>query len=241
MNTAVQTLTAAERRQLAAQTLDTPGASDEERQRLIDGAGLVLENPLLGFYAELFATAQIRLHDAASGGYAAGDHISLGRGLLATTNTIPLRNTLAHELFHIFNGHNRASVGISGLNEGTAIWIFKCAFPDTTDAERALGLAEPTFGTMNFYRDIGLKNYPKAIPLGIPTKEITPKGREVYADILMARDPSKLPLFDEARMTAIYTQYFKPINRNQPFDKWLDEFRAAHARMLRDLTPAAKP
>lgn len=241
MNAAVQSLSATERRQLIAQTLDMPGASDAERQRLVDGAGLVLDNPLLCFYIELLATTQIRLHDAASGGYAAGDHISLGRGLLATTNALPLRNTIAHEMFHIFNAQNRASVGISGLNEGTAIWIFKCAFPDTTDAERALGLAEPTFGTMNFYRDIGIKNYPKEIPLGIPTKEITPKGREVYENILMARDPSKLPLFDEARMTAIYTKYFQPINRNQPFDKWLDAFRAAHAQMLRDLTPAAKP
>jgi len=233
INAALQTLTPPQRQQLVSCALDTTVAP-AERQRLREAATLIAGNPLLGFYLELYATTQIRVHDAPGGGYAAGDHISLGRGLFDHKDSTVLRNTITHELFHIFNHQQHAAGGISGLNEGTAIWIFKCAYDDLPRSEYDLGLAEPTFGTINFYRDIGIKGYPKNIAMGIPTTNITAKGREVYETILMARDPSRLPVFDARAMQAIYKKYFSPIKRDQAFDKWLRKFRQAHARMLRD-------
>jgi len=233
INAALQALAPQQRRQLVGCALDTT-VTPAERQQVTEAALMVTDSPDLGFYLELYATTQIRRHAAPSGAYAAGDHISLSSGMLDKQDSIVLRNTITHELFHIFNSQQHAAPGISGLNEGTAIWIFKCAYRDLPRGEYDLGLAEPTFGTINFYRDIGIKGYPKNIDMGIPTKDITAKGREVYETILMARDPSRLPVFDAQAMQAIYKKYFAPIDRNQPFDKWLRTFRQAHARMLRD-------
>ncbi len=234
INRMVQALTPDERRALANASISTQ-ATGKEKENLIDAATQVLNSSLLGFYVEMFATAEIRVHEAPGGGYAAGDHISIGNGLLDGEKPQVLRNTLSHELFHIFNGRNHASVGISGLNEGTAIWIFKTAYPGFPKDEVKLGLAEPTFGTINFYRDIGIKGYPKCIPLGIPRTNITEKGRYVYEEILMKRDPSKLPVFDAAKMQRIYDKYYRDLNRNQDFSAWIDEFTARHRHMVAEL------
>jgi len=233
INAALHALTPQQRRQLVSCALDTT-VTPAEKQQVTEAALMVTDSPDLGFYLELYATTQIRRHDAPGGAYAAGDHISLSSGILDKKDIIVLRNTITHELFHIFNSQQHAAPGISGLNEGTAIWIFKCAYSDLPRGEYDLGLAEPTFGTLNFYRDIGIKGYPKNIAMGIPTTNITAKGREVYETILMARDPSRLPVFDARAMQAIYKKYFSPIKRDQAFDKWLRKFRQAHARMLRD-------
>lgn len=188
---------------------------------LVDGAAAVLASPILGFYVELFAHTVIRVHTAGGGAYAAGDHVSLSSGMLDRGIAVPdVRNTLAHELFHIFNARTHASGGISGLNEGTAIWVFKTAFYESDSDEYALGLAEPTFGTINFYRDIGIPHYPRCIPLGVPSDRITQKGRDVYA-ILMQRDPSMVPIFDAGTLQRAYDKYFRDLNRNQDFGLWL--------------------
>ncbi|GEM_PF-2531811 len=233
INAALQALTPPQRRQLVSCALDIT-VTPAETQRVTEAALLVTDSPDLGFYLELYATTQIRMHDAPSGAYAAGDHISLSSGMLGQKDITVLRNTITHELFHIFNHQQHAAGGISALNEGTAIWIFKCAYSDLPRAEYDLGLAEPTFGTINFYRDLGIKGYPKHIDMGIPTKDITAKGREVYETILMARDPSRLPVFDAQAMQTIYTNYFAGLKRDQAFDQWLREFRCAHVRMLRE-------
>ncbi len=152
INAALHALTPQQRRQLINCALDTT-AAPVERQRLFEAATLIADNPLRGFYLELFATTQIRVHDAPGGGYAAGDHISLGRSLFGQQDITVLRNTITHEFFHIFNHQQHAAGGISGLNEGTAIWIFKCAYNDLPRAEYDLGLAEPTFYFAGLQRD----------------------------------------------------------------------------------------
>lgn len=237
INDAVAALTPTQRRALIEAVIDTVD-EPAQRARIIDGADAVLSSPLLGFYLELFATTPIKVHEASGGGFAYGtSHISLGSGLLEGDDLKPVRNTLSHELFHTFNARNRAAGGISGLNEGTAIWIFKTAFPDFTDEENALGLAEPTFGTINFYRDIQIQNYPRCIPLGIPDRdEITEKGLYVYKEILMKRDPSRLPIFDAEVMQNIYDKYYRDLNRNQDFSVWLQEFEVQHEKMVEELT-----
>ena len=234
LNRAVAALSSDSRRQLTETIVSTP-AKDKRKKQLINAANAVLDNQLLGFYIELFAHTEIKVHEAKGGGYASGDHISISTGLMDSDDPKALRNTLTHELFHIFNHREHASTGISGLNEGTAIWIFKTAFTDLADDQIALGLAEPTFGTMNFYRDIKLKGYPTCIPLGIPNASITQKGREVYRDILMKRDPSKLPIFDTGKMQRIYDKYYRDLNRNQDFAIWLKLFETQHKRMVEEL------
>lgn len=235
INEAVAALTPTQRRALVECVIDT--VDDPVRKaKITDAAFLVVDAPLLGFYTELLATTPIKVHDAGGGGYAAGDHISISTGVVLNASTASLRNTLTHELFHIFNRKNNAATGISGLNEGTAIWIFKTAFSDLNAEENALGLAEPTFGTINYYRDIKIKGYPTCIPLGIPDVEkITDKGRYVYEEILMKRDPSHLPVFDTKTMQNIYDKYYRDINRNQDFGKWLEEFSNQHDFMVAEL------
>ncbi len=245
MNATVHALTAKERAALAELTVitgafrlaDNTVTTMPARYHalLVQGATAVLESPLLGFYVELFANTEIRAHTAGGGAYAAGTHISFSSGVLDRGAAVPdVRNTLAHELFHIFNGRNHAAGGISGLNEGTAIWIFKTAFYESDSDEYAMGLTEPTFGTINFYRDIGIPGYAKCIPLGVPSERITEKGREVYA-MLMERDPSMLPVFDEQQLQRAYDKYFRDLNRNQDFGVWLKECHAGVTGMVAEL------
>ncbi len=229
MNRAVSTLTGEQKRALAGIIVTSP-VEGAARTNLIGYIAQILDSPYLGFYVELFAETPVGTHPGEHGGYAAGDHISIADGLLATPGAETARNTLVHELFHIFNHRENGAGGISGLNEGTAIWIFKLAFGNIPESEKELGLAEPTFGTIGYYRDIGIKGYPKDIPFGVP-ENITAKGREVYEEILMKKDPSKMPIFDQEKLQTYYDTYFKDLNRNQDFAVYLKEFKQRLKKM----------
>jgi hypothetical protein len=233
MNRTIQELSGRERRELAAIIVTSP-VEGVMRTNLIDYITDIISNPLLGFYTELFADIPVNVHPGKGGGYAAGSHISIADGLLKQNGNPSTRNTLVHELFHIFNHRENGAGGISALNEGTAIWIFKTAFDDIPENEKELGLAEPAFGTIGYYRDIGIKGYPKHISLGVPTN-ITAKGREVYEHILMARDPSRLPLFDREKLQACFDTYFKDLNRNQDFSTYKKEFKKRLQKMRADI------
>jgi hypothetical protein len=239
MNRTVQELSDRERRELAEIIITSP-VNGEMRTNLVEYIADIIGNPLLGFYTELFADVPVKVHPGKGGGYAAGSHISIADGLLKKSGNPSTRNTLVHELFHIFNHREKGAGGISALNEGTAIWIFKTAFDDIPENEKELGIAEPAFGTIGYYRDIGIKGYPKHIPLGVP-KNITAKGREVYEHILMARDPSRLPLFDREKLQACFDTYFKDLNRNQDFGTYKKEFKKRLQKMLADVnTPRSE-
>lgn len=232
INRTVQELSDKERRELAAVIVTSP-VDGEMRKHLVEYIADIIGNPLLGFYTELFADVPVNVHPGKGGGYAAGSHISIADGLLKKSGNPSTRNTLVHELFHIFNHREKGAGGISALNEGTAIWIFKTAFDDIPENEKELGIAEPAFGTIGYYRDIGIKGYPKHIALGVP-EHITAKGREVYEHILMARDPSQLPLFDHEKLQACFDAYFKDLNRNQDFGAYKKEFKKRLQKMLAD-------
>jgi len=233
MNTVAQALSDAERLQLA-DVIATSPVEGEMRTNLVEYIADIIGNPLLGFYIELFADTPVKVHPGTGGGYAAGTHISIADGLLKKRGNPSTRNTLVHELFHIFNHREKGAGGISALNEGTAIWIFKTAFEDIPANEKELGLAEPAFGTIGYYRDIGIKGYPKHIKLGVP-RTITPKGRDVYQHIIMARDPSRLPLFDRKKLQACFDTYFKDLKRNQDFGVYKKEFKKRLQKMLAEL------
>ena len=221
MNRKIKALSPAEKEKLVRGWL-TLNLPEEDKEVVIKGCAAIIEHPLLGFYVELFAHTPVNKHEAGGGAWAAGDHISMSSGLLAEKDPESIRNTLTHELFHIFNEREHGAGGISALNEGTAIWIFDMTFYENDPEKMALGLAEPAIGTKLFYRDIGIPGYPTDIEFGVP-KDLTPKGREVY-DMLLEADRSKLPVYDEAKMKE-YFDFFKDINRNQDFPTYLGQFR----------------
>ena len=220
MNKKVKALTPEEKEKLVRNWL-TLNIPDEDKETVIKGCTAIIEHPKLGFYVELFAHTPINVHEADGGAWAAGAHISLSSGLLAEKDPESIRDTLTHELFHIFNDREHGAGGISALNEGTAIWIFNMTFYENDPKKMELGLAEPAIGTMLYYRDIGLPGYPTDIEFGVP-KDLTPKGKEVY-DMLIAADKSKLPVYDESKMKE-YFAFFKDINRNQEFSTYLGLF-----------------
>ena len=220
MNEKVAKLTSAEKEKLVRNWL-TLNLPEEDKEAVIKGCAAIIEHPKLGFYVELFAHTPINKHEAGGGAWAAGDHISMSSGLLAQKDPESIRNTLTHELFHIFNHRENGAGGISALNEGTAIWIFNMTFYEDDPKKMELGLAEPAIGTMLYYRDIGIPGYPTDIEFGVP-KDLTPKGKEVY-DMLLEADPSKLPVYDESKMKE-YFDFFKDINRNQEFSTYLGLF-----------------
>jgi len=221
MNREVAKLTPEEKEKLVRSWL-VLNLPEEDKEVVIKGCAAILAHPKLGFYAELFAHTPVNKHEAGGGAWAAGDHISMSSGLLEKKDPVSIRDTLTHELFHIFNHREHGAGGISALNEGTAIWIFNMTFYENDKQKMELGLAEPAIGTKLFYRDIGIPGYPTDIEFGVPT-DLTPKGKEVY-DMLQAADPSRLPIYDEEKMKE-YFEFFSDINRNQDFDVYLAQFK----------------
>ena len=222
MNQKVSKLTPEEKEKLVRNWL-VLNIPEEDKETVIQGCAAILSHPKLGFYAELFANTPVNMHEADGGAWAAGDHISLSSGLLAEKDPKSIRDTLTHELFHIFNDREHGAGGISALNEGTAIWIFNMTFYENDPLKMELGLAEPAIGTKLYYRDIGIPGYPTDIEFGVP-KDLTPKGKEVY-DMLIAADKSKLPIYDESKMKE-YFNFFSDLDRNQDFDTYLKQFQA---------------
>jgi len=95
------------------------------------------------------------------------------------------------------------------LNEGTSITI-------TKDDKN---LAETVFGTVLFYRDIALTNYPSEIPIGDPN-DFDVKGKDFMLSV-MSQDRSDIDWFDPVEVQTIFDLFWAPLNRNQPFDQWL--------------------
>ena len=120
------------------------------------------------------------------------------------------------------------------MNEGSAVWIFKVAFPeDRAVGEIKAGWAEATYGTVNYYRDIGLVGYDKNIALAAPSKP-SAKLIEVY-NWMSSQDLSKLPWNSTAKLQSCYDKYYKNINRNVDFSAWLNLAVSASDSMTQDI------
>jgi len=133
-----------------------------------------------------------------------------------------LPHTLIHETYHGFNARHGLGGG-HALNEGTAIAIFKHFLGDEVN------LAETIFGTVNFYRDIGIEGYPRRFPIGDPW-EADEKGREALR-YLMAADVSGIDWFDGELVATIYRRFWKRLNRNVDFfARWLPAAERATER-----------
>ena len=142
-------------------------------------------------------------------------NISTNGGYYAAGNSVfmedylPSREAiLIHEANHSFN-HMHGLNGLSGLNEGTSITV----------AKDDKNLAETTFGTVLYYRDIGLQNYPRTIAIG-DARDYDEKGVDFLLSV-MEQDRSGINWFDPVEVQTVFDLYWAPINRNQPFDQWL--------------------
>lgn len=119
-----------------------------------------------------------------------------------------LPHTLIHETYHGFNARHGLGGG-HGLNEGMAIAIFKYYFGDEVN------LAETVFGTVNYYRDIGIEGYPRRFPIG-DVGEADEKGREALR-YLMAADVSGVDWLDARQVEKVYRRFWKRLNRDVDF------------------------
>lgn len=128
-----------------------------------------------------------------------------------------------HETCHSFNEfHGRPMAIGPGWNEGSAIALAKYF----RQGER-INLAETVFGTILYYRDIGLKGYPRIISIG-NTNDYDQKGKE-FVYWLMQRDISGVNWFDSREVNNVFCKYWNPLNRNIPWEEWLIMADAATA------------
>jgi hypothetical protein len=129
-----------------------------------------------------------------------------------------------HETFHTFN-FVHGPVG-AGWNEGSALALPKWYAGESCD------LGETVFGTVLYYRDIGIEGYPKDIELGGPW-EYDEKGKE-FARWLMSYDVSGINWFDPEEAQRIFDTYWVPLNRNVPWEEWLQRVSEVTARIRRE-------
>jgi hypothetical protein len=136
--------------------------------------------------------------------------------------TVP--HTLIHETYHGFNARHGLGGG-HALNEGTAIAVFKYYFGDEVN------LAETIFGTVNYYRDIGIQGYPRRFLVG-DAWEVDAKGYEALR-YLMAADVSGVDWFDGKLVERVYRKFWRRLNRNVDFfNVWLPAAQRATERGL---------
>lgn len=226
INNTVEQLTADQKTNLINAILLVDGESPQKtkelsRQKIITILNEILSKKDLGFYAEILSYTAVNIE---------------GNAFTATCNQVNLspdfnnypinlaRDFLMHETMHSFNCVNGIpGAGHSGaLDEGSAIWIFKAAFPEGRNPDELTGgWAETTYGTVNYYRDIGVTGYPREIPL-LAAENAGAKLNAVFT-WLSATDPSKLAWNSQNKLTFCYNKYYKNFNRDIDFQLWLKE------------------
>jgi hypothetical protein len=225
---AVAALKAAERDRLAEVVLDT-NATGEARDKMLRVMRRALAVRELGFYTEVWSYTFVEI---VPGGFFGGcNHLFLDPDAWGGLSDQDAWGVFLHESFHSFNCVNGGPAG--ALDEGSAIWITFAPF----DAPLIPGqsLAETTYGTKLYYRDInGQPDYPLTAPLN-PTQKLL----DVYA-YLSAHDPSQLPWNSNERLVTCFNRYFVDLNRNVDFfNVWLPAVKARTDLMLAD--PECKP
>jgi Ca2+-binding RTX toxin-like protein len=224
----VAALTSAERDRLAELVLDT-NATGEARDKMLRVMRRALAVRELGFYTEVWSYTFVEL---VGGGFFGGcNHLFLAPDAWGGLSDQDAWKIFLHESFHSFNCVNGGPIG--ALDEGSAIWITLAPF----DAPLTPGesLAETTYGTKLYYRDINHQpDYPLTAPLN-PTQKLL----DVYG-YLSAHDPSQLPWNSNERLLTCFNRYFVDLNRDVPFfDEWLPAVKQRTDLMLAD--PECKP
>ncbi|MBI4424011.1 MAG: hypothetical protein HY554_09805 [Elusimicrobia bacterium] len=122
-------------------------------------------------------------------------------------------DAILHESCHGFMHAHGLPASDLGLNEGLCI-----ALPKLVD-DGATNIAEPVFGTVLYYRDVGLEGYPRNVSIGDPGK-LDAKGRELVRE-LMLFDASGLDWFDPGQVRCVYERLWSQLDRRLPWDLWV--------------------
>lgn len=228
INRAVARLKESQRNRLAEIVLDS-NATGALRDRLLSTMRLILAQPDLGFYAEIWSYTTIEM--TPGGFFGTCQHLFLDPDAYGGLIDVDARNVLTHESFHSFNCVNGGPVG--SLDEGSALWVIRAGFP--TPLGLGESWAEATYGTKLYYRDIaGNPNLPLEAP-GDPSAKLL----DVY-HWLADSDPSHLPWNSTERLVMCFERYFEQLDRNVDFvTVWLPAVQAATDLMLAD--PGCRP
>jgi len=231
LNQEVSALSPDLRKRLPQLVLDT-NAMGALRDRFLRVMDKVLATPELGFYLEIFSYTRYNIQGG--GFFGTCNNVYLGESPYSGLSDKDALNVLVHESFHSFNCVNGGPSG--ALDEGSAIVIYKFAFPELFSPSE--DWAEATYGSKLYYRDIGVGGKQPDYPILAP-RAPTPKLNEVYR-WLSSRDRSKLPWNSTEKLRRCFDAHFSSINRDVDFFAvWLPAANSASLRMLTD--PGCRP
>jgi len=128
---------------------------------------------------------------------------------------------IVHETCHGFNEEHGSGdlSGISGSNEGICIALANYY------AEKEVNMAETVFGTVLYYRDIGLEGYPENIPIG-DFSQYDEKG-VLMLKSLKEQDRSRINWKNTAQVDYVYENYWEHLDRDQEWEDWLADANSA--------------
>lgn len=220
------------RRDRLAEIIIYTNAVGQDRDRLLRLMKEILSHPELGFYMEIWAYTRIDLQKGRDTHGGTCNRVYLVPDPFWASEPNVQRNTLLHESLHSFNCVNGGPQG--SLDEGSAIWIFKNAFPGEFDPAETW--AEATYGTKLYYRD--REHWPD-YPLEAP-RDPSPKLVELYERLSNA-DSSHLPWNSTEQLQYCYKSYFEQLTWTVDVDRegWLRAVREATAKMVAN--PECRP
>ncbi|MBI4424190.1 MAG: hypothetical protein HY554_10710 [Elusimicrobia bacterium] len=129
------------------------------------------------------------------------------------------KDAIVHESCHGFMHEHRLDFAGVGLNEGLCI-----ALPKHIDTGYG-DIAEAVFGTVLYYRDVGISGYPRAVAIG-DANTLDAKGQSVV-ELLMEQDPSPIDWFNPRQLQCLYDRVWSRQNRNVAWDAWLAAVKRA--------------
>jgi uncharacterized protein YkwD len=224
INDEVAALSQADRDALANLVIET-NLTGADKDKLMVAFKKVLNNKTTGFYSEIWSYTHLNITAGTGGGNATCNSANLS---IKDADAATFLDTLFHESLHSFNCVNSGPDG--ALNEGSAIWIFKVAFPEGRNPdELTSGFAETVYGTVNYYRDYGVDGN-HSIPL-TAIGNTTPKSKELFT-WLSSVDGSHLPYADQTKLQYCYDTYYKNIPRTDP--DWFAKAKTASQSMVAD-------
>ena len=226
LNFAVSHLSQTQRDSLASIILDT-NLTGADRDKILIAFKKVLNNPSTGFYADIWSYTRINIASSITGYTTSCNTVNLNTNVLTLPDS-DILDILMHESLHSFNCTNNGPAG--ALNEGSAIWVYKVAFPDGRNPdELTAGFAETVFGTINYYRDISVGGSTFSALNAVTTTN--PKLLELF-NWLSTTDGSHLPWNSQTKLDYCYNTYYKSILRTD--SQWFAKAKAASIAMAAD-------
>ena len=224
INDAVAALSQADRDTLSNLVIDT-NVTGSDKDKLLVAVKQILNNRSTGFYSEIFSYTNLNIVSGTGGGNATCNTATLS---IKEADAATFLDTLFHESLHSFNCVNGGPDG--ALNEGSAIWIFKVAFPEGRNPDELLsGFAETVYGTVNYYRDYGVGGS-HTISLSA-LGSTSAKSHELFT-WLSSVDGSHLPYSDQTKLQYCYDTYYKNVPRTDA--DWFAKAKSASQSMIAD-------